>query len=104
MFEDLFLGWRILLSLILLGFIFNNLGRNTLSAILAAILIWAFVLNGWVGFSIMYFIYLFFIFQGIFLIQGIIERQKAEKMQQEMQLPNQEGVFPPYGLPPYGLV
>jgi len=88
MFDDLFLAWRIILALIILGFIFSNLGKNTLSAILAAVLIWAFVLHGWIGFSIIYLIYLFFIFQGIFLIQGFIERKRAEEVQKEMENTN----------------
>lgn len=80
-FGDLLFAWQIVLVCILVGWTYTHFGPGLLTAGISVVLIWAFVINAWGLFSILYLVFFFFLMQGLMFIQMAMGSREQAKMQ-----------------------
>jgi len=96
-FGDLLFAWQIVLVCILVGWTYTHFGPGLLTAGISVVLVWAFVINAWGLFSILYLVMFFFMMQGLFFIQMIYSQRMGVKEQEKMQAEamQQQTAMPP---------
>jgi predicted membrane protein len=89
---DLMFAWKIILAVILIGWVYSQFGPGLLTSAAIVFLLWLFVLQNWGTFSLLYLGIMFFLaWQGMFFIQMVVGHHQQTKMmgKQEKEMEEQ---------------
>lgn len=96
---NLWIAWKIILALIIIGWVQAHFGNTKLGALVALVMIYFFVFVHPIGFSIIYLVIMFFVmWQGLFFIQMLYSQYRMHKQEIEMMKAGEKGAVAPEDL------